>query len=687
MSGARVGIRTIVVSTTIAIVAIAVLAFGIVSERSTRKALTEEAEARLLLEARNLALASAGALLSELPELTLHPVVRELAESRRELAFAVVTDHRGFVQGHKDARALGRSWQLPGGLAPLAGAPRLRADEALLGSRLLIVARVPVASANGQRLGTVVVGLRRAYVDGQVEAARRQQALVVALVLAFGVAVAFLVLTALLRPIGALREGLDRIGRGDLDTPIALRDRTELGLLADTVDGMAARLKVAQHDILEKQRLEHEVRLARDIQQRLLSTRPEVRGEFTLTSGHRPAAEVGGDYVDVLPLAGGRVALAIGDVAGKGLGGCLVMTMLAAALRALRGEHRSPAGLLVALEEQLASTLKPGEFVTLFYGALDPATGVLTYASAGHTPLLLWRSAERRAEWHSTRGIPLGALRGGRLRATLEDHQVVIEPGDLMFQFTDGYNEAENARGEAFGFDRIVEVVAGHAAEGPQAVIAALGDAMKAWSAGAAPQDDQTVLAVSRAARAAGSVPGAAGLDAADPVARVRAAEATGHGLALPSSLDALESIGPWLAALPEVGRLQPSERILIETALHELCANVVEHGASGEDSESLDLWWMPSPVAVEAATAAAVVARGHFVLRDRGYPFRPGRRRPFDPSSHTAWSRGRGLGLDIVHLVVSEVVFRPGTAEGNVTLLSIDPERARRASEERQHG
>src|SRR4029079_7492546 len=113
----------------------------------------------------------------------------------------------------------------------------------------------------GQRLGTASVALRRGYVERAVAAARREQLVLVGLVLAAGIVLAFGVLTLLLRPIGALRAGLERIGRGDLDTPIGITDRTELGLLADTVDAMAGQLKEAQREVLEKERLAHEVEL------------------------------------------------------------------------------------------------------------------------------------------------------------------------------------------------------------------------------------------------------------------------------------------------------------------------------------------------------------------------------------------------------------------------------------------
>jgi len=673
MSRARVGMRGVVISVTVAIVAAAVLAVGIAAERNTRRALTREAEARLLLESRNLALTASGALLSDLPELTLQPVVRELCESRAELAFAVVLDHRGFVQGHRDVRELGRPWQAPAHLASGPTEARLRPGESLTGNRDILVATVPVMSAAGQRLGTASVALRRGYVERAVAAARREQLVLVGLVLAAGIALAFGVLTLLLRPIGALRAGLERIGRGDLDTPIGITDRTELGLLADTVDAMAGQLKVAQREVLEKERLAHEVELARDLQQRLLPSRPHTSGPFMLRGTHRAAAEVGGDAFDVLPMADGRVAVAIADVAGKGLGGCLVMAMLSATTRALRESYRSPSALLVALEEQLLATLRPGEFVTMFYGLLDPKAGTLTWASAGHVPPLIWRAADGAAEWHRTRGIPLGAVRGGVLRGTLEDRVTVLAPGDRLFQFTDGMLEAHDPHGEQFGFERIATIVRERAGEGPDAVLDALHAAVSRWTGDAMPEDDQTLLVLARDPEAADAAPPAAG-PPRDALAALAAARAHGHGLELPARADALDRLGPWLARLDGLAALPDATRLIVEVALHELCANAIEHGQA---QEPLELAWVPGAGAGRA---------GWFLLRDRGLPFHPARRQPWDAAHHPAWGLGRGLGLELVHRILANVVFRPGTPEGNVTMMSFDPVRAL-APKEQRHG
>lgn len=750
-----VSIRLIATTTTVALIAAAVLSVGAVSERNTRRALTHEIETRLVLEARNLALTSAGALLSEFPELTLVPLVKEMQGERRELEFVIVVDHRGRIQGSADARRLGEQFTPPKGLKPEASDMALQPGETLLGSADLLVVEAPVSHPSEPHLGRAVVAVQRSYIEAAVSAARREQLLYLVGLLAIGATLGLVLISRLLRPIGALREGLERVGRGDLDTPLEVKDRTELGILAEEVNDMAARLKVARAETVERERLMREVELAREIQTRLLPHGRRVAGEHVLFGSHRAAAEVGGDYYDFLDLPDGRVGIAIADVAGKGLGGCLVMSMLSSLLRVLYERHTSPTALLVELQKHLLETLKPGEFVTMFYGILDPATGHLIYASAGHSPVMLWRAHDGSVEWHSSEGIPLGALRGDALASTLADRTVELAPRDLLLQFTDGYNEAFNTAGEEqFGFEGIEKVVRACADQGADVLVESLGTAMADWNHGE-PLDDETLLVVSReveptevpaapprsnvipmpktaraatrepaqvathqpAAQAATRQPAAQAamrpaaqaatrttesavtrasnnsdwpdesLTDAEPLARLKHAEAHGVNLTMNASLESLMVIAPWIDRCPDLRELPAEDRRRLETALYEAAANVVEHGLQLEASESFELWWVPRPAdPAESLSAEERVHRGYFVMRDGGFPFSPGRWQAQDMDDPKRRLHGRGLGLDLIHIAMDEVVYRPATPAGNLTFLTFDPDKVVEQPKEDPH-
>ena len=692
-------IRVLVPMLAVALLTLAVLGAAVVAERNSHSILMRELETRLLLEARGLATTGAGALLGEFPELTLHPIVREMLSERRELSLAVVVDHRGRIQGHSEARELGKEYQAPTDLRPTTPTIALKSGESFLQNRELIVATAPVAAPAGGQLGTAIVGMRRAYLESAIADSRRQQSLLLLGLLVFGTASMFVLMTVLLRPLGVLRAGLERIGRGDLDTPLVTRDRTELGQLAHAVNQMASELKTAQRGIVEKERMARELELARNIQQSLLPQGSVTAGAFVLEGAQRAAAEVGGDYYDILALEGGRIGLAIADVSGKGLGGCLVMSMLSVLLRALRSAYNSPKLLLVALEENLRPTLPRGGFVTMFYGMLDPATGQVTYASAGHTPVLVYRSATKSVEPCYGRAVPIGALKGNALAKTLRDEVIDLKPGDLMVHFTDGYNESAREDGEQLGVGRMGEIVVKHASRGPRAVIDALAAAVRNWAKSDVPMDDETLLVVgyngtpepavvpSARPAAAGAAPAAAAGSAPvvtrDPLAVLERARFGGRKLTMVSELEQLEQIRGWLAGCAEVRELDERSMRLLESALYEVCANVIEHGYRGMPRANLDLWWVPDrrrPAALgddPKVHAQERVRTGWFVLQDHGVPFKPEQRPLLDFSDPSVRRRGRGIGLDMIQRILKSIEYHPGTPEGNLTLMVFDPSSA----------
>lgn len=244
--------RLILSASAALLIAITVVCAGWIAERNARETLTREIETRLVLEARNLALVSREALLSEFPELVLFPVVAEMQGSRDDVAFVVVLDHKDLIQGHLEARLLDTPFERLSSMSPARTEVPMRAGEVLLTDDEVIAASVP-ATHGQKRLGTAIVGLRRSYLDGLVTRARIDLAIVTSPLLVGGLLATFLLMSWLLRPVGALRTGLERIGRGDLETPMRLKDRTELGLLADTVNSMARQLKTSRDETFAKE--------------------------------------------------------------------------------------------------------------------------------------------------------------------------------------------------------------------------------------------------------------------------------------------------------------------------------------------------------------------------------------------------------------------------------------------------
>ena len=241
-----IGIRLIVSLAAASLLVATGLAIAWVAERNSRRILTEEIQTRLLVEARNLAFLSADALLGDFPELTLVPLVTNISKGRDELSLAVVVDHQGVVQGHLDPRQVSNGFNMPPGLSTRPTADYQQPGELVWESEAMWMAEVPIRHRSERTIGRAYLGLRRSYHRGLLLETRHALIRLTAIMLPVSVALVALFMSYLLRPVGALKRGLERIGRGQLDSPMHVRDRTELGLLADSVNEMTVQLKTSR---------------------------------------------------------------------------------------------------------------------------------------------------------------------------------------------------------------------------------------------------------------------------------------------------------------------------------------------------------------------------------------------------------------------------------------------------------
>jgi serine phosphatase RsbU (regulator of sigma subunit)/predicted ester cyclase len=226
------------------------------------------------------------------------------------------------------------------------------------------------------------------------------------------------------------------------------------------IDAILAMESLAQ-EVRERERIEQDLRVARTIQQASLPKEvPQLEG-WQIAPFYRPAREVGGDFYDFHFLSQGRLGLVTGDATGKGVPAALVMSttcgMLQLAAQVL--DSSSPGEVLERVNETLLARIPLNMFVTCFYAVLDPESGTLRYANAGHDPPYLWHGGcceELRA-----RGMPLGLMPG----MSYEEGEVSLREGDSVLFYSDGLVEAHDPKGEMFGFPRLRAHVAEHGEE------------------------------------------------------------------------------------------------------------------------------------------------------------------------------------------------------------------------------
>ena len=212
-------------------------------------------------------------------------------------------------------------------------------------------------------------------------------------------------------------------------------------------------------EIRERERVEQELHVARSIQQASLPKEVPTLEGWQISPFYQPAREVGGDFYDFLKLSKGRLGILVGDATGKGVPAALVMASARSMLRALARASNSPGDVLRRVNDALVADIPANMFVTCFYAILDPETGSLTYANAGHDLPYLWHGGD----WEElrARGMPLGL----RPAMSYEQKEVMLEPRDSALLYSDGLVEAHDPQGEMFGFPRLRGLVAEHGEE------------------------------------------------------------------------------------------------------------------------------------------------------------------------------------------------------------------------------
>ena len=296
-----------------------------------------------------------------------------------------------------------------------------------------------------------------------------------------------------------LFTGTERVRRGDFSHRVEITARDQLGELAESFNQMTASIEDLLRQAEEKKRLEEELRIAREIQMSLLPRgKPAIPG-VAITTLCVPAREVGGDYYDLLAIDEDRLAVLIADVAGKGTSAALYMAELKGVVLSLVRTTPSPRQLLIAANRIISEHLDSRAFITMTYAVIDLRARTMTYARAGHTPLI-YRTLDGGPRPDVRILTPDGLVLGLRIddgelfERLLQEESIPLRVGDLLLFFTDGISEAMNSESEMFGEARLAQLVADHgdlpAGELRERVLREV----DAFVAGAPQHDDMTMI-------------------------------------------------------------------------------------------------------------------------------------------------------------------------------------------------
>ena len=316
-------------------------------------------------------------------------------------------------------------------------------------------------------------------------------------------AVAFAMGLALGRSItGSVHElfaGTERVRRGDFTGRVLVKSRDQLGELAQSFNSMTSSIENLLQAKAEKERLEQELRIARNIQMSLLPQGPLAMPGVTLTAHCEPAREVGGDYYDFLPIDEHTLGILVADVSGKGTSAALYMAELKGIVLSLSQRHRSPRDLLIEADHIISRHLDSRSFITVTYLVVDLRAGTLKYARAGHCPLVYVPgpyASQRAPQLLTPDGLVLGLqLDEGRTFVRLLDEMTVpLGRGDLFVLYTDGLTEAMNADGDCFGDTRLADLIGQHADLPADQLRERILREIDAFTGSALQQDDMTMV-------------------------------------------------------------------------------------------------------------------------------------------------------------------------------------------------
>ena len=428
-------------------------------------------------------------------------------------------------------------------------------------------------------------------------------------------------------------------------------------LLNDLAAQAAPAVRVAQlarqqqQEARERERMEQELRVARLIQQTLLPRElPDLPG-YEIAAHYQPARAVGGVFYDFLYFEDGKIGIVIGDVTDKGVPAALVMATTRTLLRAAAERLSNPSTVLERVNALLHPDIPPRMFVTCLYALLDPATGRISFANAGHD--LPYRHSASGVEELRATGMPLGLMPN----MTYEETEVILAPGESLLMHSDGIVEAHNPAGEMFGLARLEARVAAH--QGGIGLIPDLLSELAAFVGDEWEQeDDVTLVLLQRSLWAeeepmVGDLSGAGATEPAPPEWRLLAT------FSLPSEPGnerrAMEEVAAVVAALP----LSAAKLERLKTAVAEATMNAMEHGNQYRAEE---------PVTVEVLTNDQSLA---VRIHDQGGgAIIPRSARPDLEAKLAGQQKPRGWGLFLIENMVDSLNIHSDESHHVVELI-----------------
>lgn len=357
---------------------------------------------------------------------------------------------------------------------------------------------IPRGSGDRTSIGNIYSLVSAQEIYSQLKTAKTQvikDFLIVLLVANVGVGILILLVFI---PLSKLSTWIKSIGEGDIKDHVEIDTSDEIGKIAHAFSEITDKFRESQKSLVDQEKIQQEMHLAKEIQQTLLPAEfPEMEG-YEIASFYEAAKEVGGDYYDFVEIDRNRMGVVVADVSGKGVPGSLVMTMIRTAIRTEAKGRGSSADVLARVNDFILGDIRKGMFVTLFYIILDSRKRKITFASAGHNPMILHRGATKKTYYLNPKGFPVGiSLDEMELfRKSIEDDTIQLSKDDIILCYTDGITEAMNSKRELFGEERLLAVMRDHGHLNAKQFVKKLREEILAFTEGQIQNDDISLVVI-----------------------------------------------------------------------------------------------------------------------------------------------------------------------------------------------
>lgn len=450
---------------------------------------------------------TASDLILDSDDLALANLAVSVRQNDNTLGYVIVTDTDNLILAHTDVKRIYTTHDKPSGILDNAvfelREVEYRSAEGTARFKHFAARVVYVSAADGEsrNLGEVHIGIDQNVFLQRIDTAKENTRVALIAVFFGGTTIIGVILigSTFISPITKLADEISRISATGQARELSFATRNpEVGRIGQAFNEIMRNLRLTQGQLTDQTRLRRELQLAQEIQNALLPKQVPTLDGFDIDAAYRAALEVGGDYYDFFEVDKNAIGIVVADVSGKGIGSSMVMTMIRTSMRLEARGNKRASFVLDKVNRIAVEDIKKGMYVTMYYVILDAKKRIVNYASAGHNPMLIYRSDTKTVSFLNPGGIAVGIDLGdpNEFKKRITSEKLKLKKGDLLFIYTDGITEAMDEKRQQFGENRLIDFIQQYAHMPASEFKAKLNEELTAFTKGYPQSDDITFVVI-----------------------------------------------------------------------------------------------------------------------------------------------------------------------------------------------